>query len=116
MNINLHIFDGYTAKEVNFIAFDSGKCKATFSVAVKPPYPTPENTPPLWFECEAWNKIALSCQRYLRKGKQVLIKSHYKQERWQDKETGNLRCKPVYVVDELVFVGKRETDADADNY
>lgn len=111
--MNSHIFDGYTAKEVNFITFESGKSKATFSVGVKPPYAASKDSPPLWFECEAWNAIASVAHRYIRKGKQVLIKGHLKQERWQDSKTGNLRCKPVIVVDELVLIGK---NTDTDNY
>lgn len=112
MNINTTLIIGYTAKDANFISFESGKSKATFSVAVKPPYAISDETPPLWFECEAWGKIASVAQRFIKKGKQVSVRGRYKQERWQDKNTGALRCKPILLVDELILLGKKQEKED----
>lgn len=112
MNINQTLVIGYAAKDAELIYFESGKVKATFSVAVKPPYPTSDNTPPLWMEIEGWGKIAEVAGKFVTKGKQVSIRGRFKQERWQDKNSGTLRCKPILLVDELLLLGKKNNSEE----
>lgn len=106
MNINQTLIVGYAGKDTEFISFESGKCKATFSVGVKPPYAVSDKTPPLWFEIEAWNNIAEIAEKFIKKGKQVSVRGRFKQERWQDKNSGVLRCKPVLVAEKILLLGK----------
>lgn len=97
--------------------FESGSKKTTFSLAVKPPYKA-ENNEPLWFECEAWGSLASLCKEYITKGKQVAVEGPYKQERWQDKNSGALRCKPIILVTSMTLLGggKKDTDDNIENY
>ncbi|NJN07501.1 MAG: single-stranded DNA-binding protein [Richelia sp. RM1_1_1] len=112
MNINQTIIIGFAGKDAEIIYFDSGKTKTTFSVGVKPPYATSDNTPPLWVEVETWGKIAEVAASYVKKGKQVSIRGRYKQERWQDKNSGALRCKPILIADELLLLGKKNSNLE----
>lgn len=109
MNINQSLIIGYTGKDAEFRTFESGKCKATFSVGVKPPYATSDTTPPLWFEIETWGRIAEISEKFIKKGKQVSIRGRFKQERWQDKNSGVLRSKPVLVAEEILLLGRNNT-------
>lgn len=114
MNINSTIIIGYAAKDAEMRTFESGSQKCTFSVAVKPPYKVNGEEKPLWFECEAWGNLAVLCKKFITRGKQIAIEGSYKQERWQDSNSGNLRCKPVLLAKSMVLLGKKDADDEAD--
>lgn len=117
-SINSVTLIGYSAKEAELRSFESGSKKTTFSLAVKPPYKTDDESP-LWFECEAWGNLAVLCKKFITKGKQIAIEGSYKQERWQDTNSGNLRCKPVILVKNMTLLGKKDADDntnDTENY
>jgi single-strand DNA-binding protein len=46
-----------------------------------------------YFDIVLWGKTAESLNQYLAKGKQIAIDGKLKQERWQDRDTGNNRSK-----------------------
>jgi single-strand DNA-binding protein len=118
--INSTTFTGHAAKQPELRIFESGSKKATFSVAVKPPYGT-KNDPPLWFDCEAWGATAQVCADYISKGKEVYIEGSTKIERWQDKGTGVSRSKIVILLNVMTLLGPKtsssnETDNETQNY
>ena len=117
--INTTIFTGHAAKQPELRIFESGSKKATFSVAVKPPYAKSKNDPPLWFDCEAWGAPAQVCADYISKGKEVYIQGSTKIERWQDKGTGSSRSKIVVLIEVMTLIGPKtsssnETDIETD--
>lgn len=113
--INTTIFTGHAAKQPELRIFESGSKKATFSVAVKPPYAKSKNDPPLWFDCEAWGATAQVCADYISKGKEVYIQGSTKIERWQDKQTGSSRSKIVVLVEVMTLIGPKTNKSDDDN-
>ena len=54
-----------------------------------------------FFDVTIFGKTAENLHQYLLKGKQIGIKGYLKQDRWQDKQTGENRSK-VYIVAENV--------------
>lgn len=50
-----------------------------------------------FFDVVIWGKTAENIKPYMTKGKQIAINGYLKQDRWQDKETGNNRSK-IYIV------------------
>lgn len=82
--------------------FDDGRAKATFSVAVNEKYTEKktgekkEHTE--WVNIVAWDKIAESVEKLLRKGSRVIIDGKIRSESWKDKE-GNTKYKSFVLLD-----------------
>ena len=95
--------------EVKFL--DSGKVVCKFSIAVDRRSRSDE---PDWFELEIWGKTAEVAGNFVRKGKQVGVVGSLKIDRWQDKNTGEERSRPLIVVDQLDLLGsKSDTETAA---
>lgn len=63
-------------------------------------------------DCVAWEGRAEVAAKYVRKGDPLLITGKLKQEKWEDKQTGQQRTKLVVVVANLVFLtGKKDGQA-----
>lgn len=58
-----------------------------------------------FFDVAIFGKTAENLHPYLQKGKQVVIKGFLKQDRWQDKQTGENRSKISIVADEVQLLG-----------
>lgn len=58
-----------------------------------------------FFDCEYFGRGAEAVRQYLLKGKQVGVRGHLVQDRWQDKTTGNNRSKIKIVVEDLTLLG-----------
>jgi single-strand DNA-binding protein len=52
-----------------------------------------------WFDILAWGKTAENLSNYSGKGSLIWLECHMKNERWEDKNTGQARQKCVFVVD-----------------
>lgn len=59
-----------------------------------------------WFSVEVWDKQAEFCERYLSKGKAILVEGRLSNDEWTDKE-GQKRIKTKVVADRVQFVGAR---------
>lgn len=58
-----------------------------------------------FFDVKAFGKQAENLKPYLTKGKQIGIDGYIKQDRWQDKETGQNRSKVVVMVNDMQLLG-----------
>lgn len=58
-----------------------------------------------FFDVAIFGKTAENLHPYLQKGKQVVIKGFLKQDRWQDRQTGENRSKISIVADEVQLLG-----------
>jgi len=110
MSINHINLIGRAGRDPEVKFFDSGKAKCTFSIAVDRRSKSDE---PDWFELEIWGKTAEVAGNYVRKGKQVGIVGALKFDRWQDKNTGEERSRPIIVVDQLDLLGSKKDDEAA---
>lgn len=60
-----------------------------------------------WHRIVVWGKLADFCEKYLSKGRQILVEGRLRTKDWQDKE-GNKRKTTEVEALNIVFLGKRE--------
>lgn len=65
-----------------------------------------------WHRIVIWGRQADFCEKYLTKGRQVLIEGRLQTRSWQDKE-GNKRTTTEVVADNVVLLGRREGSSAA---
>jgi len=99
---------GNVGQEVDAKYFESGKNKASFSLAVRR---TKNDTD--WFGIELWGDTAKVADQYVAKGSKVGVVGHLKIESWTDKNTGAPRSKPVILGDRLSLAGKGESGGES---
>jgi single-strand DNA-binding protein len=65
-----------------------------------------------FFDILAWAKTGENCAQYLKKGRPCLVEGHLKQDRWEDKTSGQKRSKVVIVAENVQFLGGRQQEED----
>ena len=93
---------GRLGKDPEIQYFDSGKCKATCSIAVKT-FKKDESTGKYkseWFDVQIWGKAAEILADHAKKGSLVRFGGRAEVEHWEDKETGKKRSKVIMAADE----------------
>lgn len=89
--------------------FESGKVVCNLTLAVNR---RTKNSEPDWFNLEIWGKTAQVAADYVRKGALIGVTGSLKFDRWQDRNTGSNRSKPVIRVDQLDLLGsKRDNES-----
>lgn len=61
----------------------------------------------VFVDCDVWDKQAETCERFLQKGRSVLVDGRLQMDRWQDKETGKDRTKLKVRAENVRFLGSR---------
>ena len=64
-----------------------------------------------------WNKLAELAEKYLVKGRNVLVEGRLQMESWEDKQTGQKRTRLRVVGEQMQFLGvppDRESEGDAE--
>ena len=59
-----------------------------------------------WHNIVAWGPLAESCEKYLKKGKEVAIDGRLTYKNWEDKN-GAKHTSSEVVVNELLFIGTK---------
>lgn len=72
-----------------FRAFDSGKMKANFSVAVNRWDTKTKSEVTDWFNVEIWDKQAEFAAEYVKKGRLVAVDGAIANNRWTDMKTNS---------------------------
>jgi single-strand DNA-binding protein len=71
---------------------------ANFSLATNEkifnPSTSESDTRTEWHRIVAWRKLAEFCERYLSKGKQIMVEGRIRTEKWQDRD-GNTKFRPL---------------------
>ncbi|MFM6248528.1 MAG: single-stranded DNA-binding protein, partial [Dolichospermum sp.] len=57
-----------------------------------------------WLDLEAWNKTADVMSNYVQEGGLIGVEGSLRFDEWSDKNTGELRSKPVILVSRLVHL------------
>ncbi len=65
-----------------------------------------------FIDCDAWGRTAETISKYCQKGRPILVEGRLKQDKWDDKNTGEKRTKLLVVVDTFSFVGGRGDSAE----
>lgn len=61
-----------------------------------------------------WDRLAEVAAQFLKKGRKVLVSGYLKQDRWEDKETGQKRSKLCVVASQIQFLGGGSRDDEGD--
>ncbi|KAF9659012.1 MULTISPECIES: single-stranded DNA-binding protein [Tenacibaculum] len=91
------------------ITLDSGKKLAKFAIATNETYKNAQGekiTDTQWHNIVAWNKTAEIIEKYLEKGKEVMIEGRLTSRYFEDKE-GNKRYITEVVCNELLMLGSK---------
>lgn len=68
-----------------------------------------------FFDCKGFGPSAKVANQYLKKGREVLISGILKQEKWQDKESGETRSKIVVEISNFEFLGGNGNKTESNN-
>lgn len=91
------------------ITLESGKKLAKFAIATNETYKNARGekvTDTQWHNVVAWNKTAEIIEKYLEKGKEVMIEGKLTSRSFDDKE-GNKRYITEVVCNELLMLGSK---------
>ena len=105
MSINVLVLVGHAGRDPELRFFESGSCVCEFTLAVNRPPKDGQPQDPLWVSCKAWGKTAQVAGDYLRKGSKVALVGRLEIEQWNDRSSGELRSKPLVVIDRLELCG-----------
>ena len=86
----------------------SGKEIAEFSIANNYYISTKNTTEVNYFDVVAFDKLAETVNKYLIKGKQVLISGTLRQERWQDKNTNSTKSKIRIIMQSMQMLADKK--------
>ncbi|MDQ6695378.1 MAG: single-stranded DNA-binding protein [Chloroflexota bacterium] len=101
---------GNLGKDPEMKYTQSGKPVTTFSLAVSRTKKsqdgqTQEETE--WFRVEAWDRLAETCNEYLKKGSKVYIEGRFQSRQYQDKE-GTTRTSIEIVAGDMIMLDSRQ--------
>lgn len=109
VNINSVNIVGRTGRDPEVKYFESGTNKTSCSLAVRR---TADQTD--WFDLEAWGRTGEVMGNYVRKGGLIGVNGQLKFEEWTDRNTNELRSKPVILVGELELLGSKKQEQEED--
>ena len=103
-NANTVILIGNLTSDPQMKNTQSGTNVTTTGVAVTRKYKGQEEVS--FFDIVAFGKTAETLNQYGRKGLNVYIQGRLKQDRWEDRQTGQKRSKVTIVVDQMQMLNK----------
>src|SRR5437762_1487341 len=108
--LNKVMLIGNLGKDPEMKYTPSGVPVTTFSVAVNRTSRTPEGEnreETEWFRVVAWQKLAETCNEYLRKGSKVYIEGRLQTRKWTDQQ-GQERYTTEVIANEMTMLDSRE--------
>jgi single-strand DNA-binding protein len=101
------------ADERSFGYVQSGMARANISIAVNRSKKDANGQyvdEVSYFDVVIWGKTAENLKPYLTKGKQILVDGALKQERWQDRQTGENRSRVVINTSTVQLLGGNQNN------
>jgi single-strand DNA-binding protein len=86
---------------------DKGSKVATFSLATSDSFNAKDGSKQeqtQWHTIVVWGKLAVICEKYLKKGKEIAIDGRLAYRTWEDKN-GKKHYKSEVIASDLLFVG-----------
>lgn len=117
-DINRYVVVGRLTTDATLEYTPGGMAIASFSIAVNRSTKKGDQwvDEANFFDVKAFGRQAENLKPYLTKGKMVGIDGYLKQDRWEDKTTGQKRSKVVVMANDLQLLGGKSNDYAADNY
>jgi len=110
-SLNECSFIGNLGKDPEIKVMQSGKKKATFSIACSDTWKDEttgekkEHTE--WIPCSCFEPLANVVEQYIKKGSKVFVRGQYKTRSWDDPSTGAKRYATDINVDKLIMLDSR---------
>lgn len=102
--MNKVFFSGRLTRDVSLSETPAGVPIATFSIAVQRPYPNANGDRESdFFNCVAFRGVAENCNKYLEKGKRVVVSGHLQNRSYEDRE-GKKRLVTEIIVNDVEFL------------
>ena len=100
---------GKLARDPELRTTPQGKAICSFSVAVNRKSRAEDEVS--FFDIEAWEKTAELCQKFLAKGRSVMVAGRLKQDAWTDKTSGQKRSKIKVIANDVQFLDPKPAEA-----
>jgi single-strand DNA-binding protein len=116
MNLNRVTLVGRVGRDPELKNLVNGSKVATFTLAVNRRTGN-RDEPPDWFDIEVWERTADIAASYVRKGSLIGITGVLRFDRWQDRNSGEDRQKPIIRAEQMDLLGSRrdsESPMDGD--
>ena len=68
-----------------------------------------------WHRIVVWGKLAEFCEKYISKGKQILVEGRLRTDKWQDRD-GNQRYTTKIHAQSITLLGKRDDTATGETF
>jgi len=117
-NFNKALIVGTLTKDPVLSYLPSQTAVCSFSVAVNRTWSGKDGEKKeevCFIECQSFGPQAETINKYMIKGKQILVEGHLKQDNWTDKASGAKRSKLYVVVETFQFLGGK-SDGKKDDY
>ena len=111
MDTNKIILVGRLVRDVEIKQIPSRKSVARFSLAVNEGYGEKQSVS--FINCQAWEKLAETLNKYTSKGNRILIVGRLKQDSWQNAE--GVKVNSTYVVCESVQFLENKKDGNSES-
>lgn len=98
--------------EMKYTQGGTGYCK--FSIATDESWKDKDGekqSVTTWHDIIVWSKLAEVCEKYLQKGKQVLIEGKIQKRSWDDKESGKKMWAVEIVASNMVMLGSKSDES-----
>ena len=109
MGINSVSLVGFVGQDPEVRYLDSGKVVANLTLAVNK---RTRDDPPDWFNLEVWDKQAEFVANYVKKGSAIGITGRLKLDSWKDRNTEEMKSRPVISVISVEFVGRKDSQSN----
>ena len=106
-NLNHVTLQGNLTRDPETRISTAGLAIVNFAVAVNSGFGDKEEVS--FVDCTAFGKQGEALAKYFTKGKQIIVEGRLRQDRWEDKETGQKRSKLAVVVNAFFFTGTKGT-------
>ena len=98
---------GRVGRDAEIRYFESGKVKATFSIAVNRWDAKTKSEVADWFNVDVWDKQAEFAGEYVKKGIQVAVDGRIATNKWTDKATGSDREVFMIIANTIRLLGSK---------
>lgn len=105
--MNTAVLVGRAGKNAEIKYFESGKCRANFSMAVNRWDSKTKSEVADWFNIDVWDKLAEFAGQYVKKGTQLVVDGRISQNKWNDKATGEERESFLVIANNIRLLGSK---------
>lgn len=115
-NINSVFIGGNLTRDPELRYTPGGRAVCSFTVAINRKWTTKDGEQredACFVGVTTWEKQAEACSEHLSKSSQVLVEGSLKQDKWQDKQTGQNRSKIKVNAFRVHFIGRPQKKEEA---